>query len=254
MTPAAIARKRIPLAASVSTKGAPEPRPTDARNNVRPNVRSVRFAGSGRCHASGPVRPNLPRTSATTSGPPASPIETLPIPGIGNWMRPSNTPSDMPSPTEMYETSVVDLMESPKCFRSPAMCWRAAITATRSPNSSTRSGSASNAVSPRRTSTTLRGHTIRERQLTNRHARERRRARRKTSRCPARCGRSPGARTPRGPSCLAGVINRAGLPEQQQHVAGIEPDQRRRAACWSVRAERPPAARRAAARRSPPQP
>ena len=68
-------------------------------------------------------------------------------------MSPSNTPSDMPSPTDTYETSVVDLIESPKCFRSPGKCWRAAITATRSPNSSTRSGSASSVVSPRRTST-----------------------------------------------------------------------------------------------------
>ena len=39
-------------------------------------------------------------------------------------MRPSSTPSDMPSPTDMYETSVVDLMESPKCFRSAGRCSR----------------------------------------------------------------------------------------------------------------------------------
>ena len=38
-------------------------------------MRNVRFAGSGMCQASGPVRPSLPRISATTSGPPARPIE-----------------------------------------------------------------------------------------------------------------------------------------------------------------------------------
>ena len=159
----------------------------------------------------------------------------------------------MPSPTEMYETSVVDLMESPKCFRSPAICWRAAITATRSPNSSTRSGSASNAVSPRRTSTTSRP---RHPGTATRRIGTPVSAARETKNLAMSSALRSLARRPDSarPEPLAGVINRAGLAEQQQHVAGIEPDQRRRAACWSVRAAPPPAARRAAARRSPPRP
>ena len=153
---AAIHRNSSPAAASVSTNGAPEPRPTAARNSVRPNVRSVRFAGSGMCHASGPVRPSLPSISATRSGPPARPSVKLPEAGDRNRHEPQQH-AERHAEADRHVRHLgrrLDGIAEMLAQRSAGPD-ASAITATRSPYSSTRSGSASSTASPRRTSTIL---------------------------------------------------------------------------------------------------
>ena len=119
----------------------------------------------------------------------------------------------------------MDLMESPKCFRSAGKCWRAAITVTRSPNSSTRSGSASNAVSPRRTSTIFASTASGNVTVAKRHARQRR-PRDEEPRDVQGAAVARQETWLHAAQLLTGFINRTGLAEQQQHVPGIQPDQR----------------------------
>ena len=177
------------------------------------------------CQASGPVRPSLPRMSATRSGPPARPSVKRPRPGSGIGSSPSSTPNDMPRPTDTYDTSVVDLMESPKCRRNAGVASLGPITATRSPYSSTRPGSGSRTASPRRTSTILAsmssGNTMPPTGTPVNAARDTKNlamssALRSLATCPASTR----------PSCCRAWSSAAELTEQQQAVSGVEPNLR----------------------------
>ena len=108
----------IPFDATVCTKGAPAPMATDPMNTDRPRFRSTRFATTGILQPIGPVRPSQPRTSAMTSGPPATPRLNVPPPGKGTGIMPSTSPSAIPTPIETKDISALPLMLSPK-MRGP---------------------------------------------------------------------------------------------------------------------------------------
>ena len=82
----------------VSTKWPPAFRPTAERNSEMPTSRSTKLAESGRYQTSGPSLPRRATSSATSSGPPASPsLSGAGMPGSTKGQLPSATPATMPT-------------------------------------------------------------------------------------------------------------------------------------------------------------
>ena len=155
----------------------------------------------------------------------------------------------MPRPTDTYDTSVVDLIESPKCCRS------AGSGLTRGDHGHPV------AVLERQTGIgeqrgiaaahfdDLRVDAVRETASGRSGRRSARLARRRTRRCPVRCDRWRRCPDSTRPSCCgpgrARRAHRTATGRLRRRAESAD-----RAACWCVPAERPRCARRAAGRPS----